>query len=317
MTVESPEEWNRNGTDESPSPVLELVRQWQSIGRPRPLDGRQKALSDRLVMPIVPNLADTLLQVRLTVDRDVAHGRLRFARRAHPYPKGYCQEITRTVASRLPAWLDNHDDVVAANLLAFQTAGGVFTEIWGDLRSQYFQNAIQIGTLYVDVANDTVDTTKPKIEILPLAESGFQSVTTFEHFLLVARRYWGGQFYANTVFPHLAPVLPIIHVAPSRKIALKSGLAPIFGENLINGCGPALAYLMGDQARHNAPPLEIADACRERMGTTGWCSDACREPDWDRLQHSFAHADATPGRYWSPNAFADLIQTVERVTKFR
>ena len=41
-------------------------------------------------------------------------------------------------------------------LRAFLRAGGTLRRVWGDLRGQFFQNAFQLGTLYLDVANDSV-----------------------------------------------------------------------------------------------------------------------------------------------------------------
>jgi hypothetical protein len=40
----------------------------------------------------------------------------------------------------------------------------VLKKVFVLLKGRYFQNALQLGNLYVDVANDTVDTAKPKLE---------------------------------------------------------------------------------------------------------------------------------------------------------
>jgi len=97
---------------------------------------------------------------------------------------------------------------------AFSKAGGSIRQVWGDLRGDYFQNAFQFGGLYVDVANDTVTATKPKIEILPFEESQLVAIRDFRHYAQVASRYWQGEIYPNHLLPALAPYFPWIHIKP-------------------------------------------------------------------------------------------------------
>jgi len=93
-----------------------------------------------------------------------------------PYPLGQCLEISLAVEQRLkavdPAALSGPAQVGHQAWSAFLAVGGTMRRIWGDLRGKYFQNAFLLGTLYVDVSNDTVVPTKPKVEILPFHESG-------------------------------------------------------------------------------------------------------------------------------------------------
>jgi hypothetical protein len=107
-----------------------------------------------------------------------------------------------------------------AALLAFCKAGGSVRQVWGDLRGRYFQNAFQVGGLYVDVANDTVDPAKPPIEILPFAEAGLTAIDDFHHYATVGRRYWQGAFYPNHLVPSLAPYFPWLHINPLHQVAL-------------------------------------------------------------------------------------------------
>ncbi|WP_246148744.1 hypothetical protein [Skermanella pratensis] len=73
----------------------------------------------------------------------------------------------------------------------------------------------------MDVSNDTVVVTKPKVEILPIAESGLVPVRDIEHFRATAQSYWGAAIYANHLVPSLAPLLPMISASPGR---LKPGM---------------------------------------------------------------------------------------------
>jgi hypothetical protein len=138
-----------------------------------------------------------------------------------PYPYGRCEEITRDLHNRLVKRLEHPACAVEFALKGFIGKGGVFRSVWGVLREQYFQNAIQLGDLYVDVSNDTVVVTKPKVEILLMDASCLVSVRDLAHFRQTAERYWGATIYANHLTPPLAPLLPMISASPGR---LRPGL---------------------------------------------------------------------------------------------
>lgn len=133
-----------------------------------------------------------------------------------PYPYGRCEEITQHAFGRLQERLLRPAHPVELALRDFMAAGGWVRSVWGVLREQYFQNALQMGTLYVDVSNDTVVVTKPPVEILPMAASGLVPVQDLAHFRQTAERYWGATLYANHLVPTLAPLLPIVSVSPGR-----------------------------------------------------------------------------------------------------
>ena len=175
-----------------------------------------------------------------------------------PYPYGRCEEITRDLFTRLFQRLAQPAGPVERALRAFVEEGGVLRSVWGVLRGQYFQNALQIGALYVDVSNDTVVVTKPKVEILPIGSSGLVPVRDLDHFRQTAERYWGATLYANHLAPTLAPLLPILSVSPGR-------LAP----GLQSACDYMIALMCRDRFRDAerwletapAPPVEFAAAC--------------------------------------------------------
>lgn len=133
-----------------------------------------------------------------------------------PYPYGRCEEITQHAFARLQERLRQPTHPVERALRDFIAAGGGVRSVWGVLREQYFQNALQFGTLYVDVSNDTVVVTKPPVEILPMAVSGLVPVRDLAHFRQTAERYWGATLYANHLVPTLAPLLPVVSVSPGR-----------------------------------------------------------------------------------------------------
>ena len=123
-----------------------------------------------------------------------------------PYPYGQCLEITQAVQQRLSdateALFQNSPAIRGYRAYtAFRKAGGIMRQVWGDLRGEFFQNAFQVGTLYVDVANDSVTPTKPKVEILPFAEARLTPIADFRHFSRIATAYWKVQIYPNHVLP--------------------------------------------------------------------------------------------------------------------
>jgi len=180
----------------------------------------QAALTRRFLLPVLPELEMLFLSMRAETDREMAA--VAAARRGKSYPYGYCLEITQDVVSNLRARNAAARGPAARAVAAFLKHGGVGKMVWGVLRDRYFQNAIQLGSLYVDVANDSVDPGKPKVEVLPMVESGLELVRDVAHFAGIAERYWGVRCYANTAFPALAPLFPLIIVDPQERVLLQS-----------------------------------------------------------------------------------------------
>lgn len=179
-----------------------------------PVDHRQSVMTSQHFGGETDRLHDYFLALRGEADGEL--GAALPPAGAKPYPYGRCEEITRAVFGRLAARLKRPSHPLEDTILAFSRSGGIVRTVWGALRRQYFQNALQLGALYVDVANDTVVVTKPKIEILPMAESGLEPLRDLEHFSEIAAVYWGASVYANTLVPSLAPILPLVTVSPGR-----------------------------------------------------------------------------------------------------
>jgi hypothetical protein len=68
-----------------------------------------------------------------------------------------------------------------------------------------------LGSLYVDVSNDTVTPTKPKVEILPFVDARFVPIRDFPHFIRIAQRYWKMEIFPNFLLPEIAPYCPLIY----------------------------------------------------------------------------------------------------------
>ena len=164
-----------------------------------------------------------------------------------PYPLGQCLEISLAVAKHLnlidPAGLTDSEKRGYRALKDFLAAGGTMRRIWGDLRGKYFQNAFLVGTLYVDVSNDTVVVTKPKVEILPFHESGMQPIADYAHFARIAEQYWEVSAWPNHVLPVLAPFFPMLTLGSDGAIKLHGAGAYLMSLNLSQAFRPGESFL--------------------------------------------------------------------------
>lgn len=219
-------------------------------GEPRIYRPEEHALTARHLSPVLPALEAFFLAVRARVD-------LLFAatvppKNGKPYPLGQCLEISLAVEERVAqvdaATLSGAALVGQQALAAFLHAGGSMRRIWGDLRGKYFQNAFLIGSLYVDVSNDTVVPTKPKVEILPLESSGLKPIADYHHFAHIARQYWDVETWPNHVLPELAPFFPVLVIYQNGRVELRDEGGYLMTLNFMRALHPGADYLA-------APPI--------------------------------------------------------------
>lgn len=219
---------------------------------------REAALTDRFLTPAIAQIEQTLLSLRAETDHALGGDSAR--RYGKPYPLGYCWEISQDVAERLRKRLARPVSPGERALSTFLRHGGSGRHLWGALREKYFQNAFQFGGLYIDVANDTVDVRKPKIEILPVQESGFAEIEDVPHFARIAGSYWGMRIYANHALPSLAPAFPMIGINPQGHVRLQSSSQ--FMLKLL--CGDGFQRSEQWLALGEAPPAALVEALRAR-----------------------------------------------------
>lgn len=221
---------------------------------PQALDSPiQIALTAHYLLPALAELEAFFLAVRAQVDPVLqAHQPVKLGK---AYPLGQCLEISLAVHKQLRHVDDTRLDGAAARgyaaLKVFLQAGGEFRRVWGDLRGSYFQNAFQLGTLYLDVSNDTVTPTKPKVEILPFAQAQFVAIRDYRHFSQIALNYWQGEIHPNHVLPALAPYCPLIHVSPAGIITFIEATGYMVGLTQSQGFRPSETVL-------SQPPMPLA-----------------------------------------------------------
>lgn len=196
------------------------------------------------------------------------------------YPLGCCKPIRDHGLGRLlePAADDGERPAFRA-VGGFRAAGGIVKGVWGVQKGIYFQNAIQIGDLWCDLANDTVDVKRPAVELCPLAEARFEELSSFEQFAQVAACYWGQEAYPNYLFPELAAVLPVILVSPAGTMRLASPKT-LLPRNIRLDYALAASFLGGgDQAGRRLPEAVLDRLDRACHAGTGWFAAV---PAWCR-----------------------------------
>ncbi|WP_207538011.1 DUF6447 family protein [Sabulicella rubraurantiaca] len=238
----------------SPSVARPLLPQ-----EPAPVSRRVRVLTARHLLPARAALMDLFLALRAETDAEMqgnapaAYGK--------PYPYGYCREITMHVFEALKRRMERPACRESRALQAFLAEGGEGRCVWGILRDTYFQTALQFGALYVDVANDTVVLTKPKVEILPMAEAGLEPVRDAFHFAGIAGSYWGMTLYGNHALPSIAPLVPMIGVMPDGAVSFPSVTVYMAGLFLRDGFRLAEEWL----AAAPPPPEGVTALLRSRV----------------------------------------------------
>ncbi len=227
-----------------------LARDPADVERVLPIDDHQHELTQRYIVPVLPQLEEEFLTVRETVDAKIRRRLEQTHASGAPtapdvYPKGFCLPITVESASEFEARGATHPSAASDAVSAFRRAGGIVTKVWGVLRNLYFQNALQLGSIYFDVANDTVDVTKPKVEYMPMAESGFKNIESYAEFADVAERYWKCEIHPNLHFPRLAPLLPMLRLSHDGVLSLESRIYYMQRMNVDSGFAASQTFVTG------------------------------------------------------------------------
>jgi hypothetical protein len=278
---------------------------------------RQGALTDRFLRPALPGLRALFLELRTGLDTALREAQP--ARGGKPYPLGQCLEITLAVERRLedlaPGQFEGAAAEACAAFLAFRAAGGEVRRAWGDLRGQFFQNALIVGTLYVDVANDTVVTTKPPVEILPFPDADFRPIADYVHFARIAQRYWKHDILPNHLAPELAPYFPLIQISPSGAIRVGPAGSPLLSLTLSQGfhpseralAGPAMPALFFDSLRAALGDAPAAVAADPEQGRAAAIANCIRYRAEARFDSAKAFNRAMVGRQALNGALARLV----------
>lgn len=227
----------------------------------------ERRLTERHLIPALQQIEHCFLEVRRQLDVELAA--LRPMKLGKPYPLGQCLEIALAFETRIQAvdvsQLSEPSTVGYRAFTAFLKAGGSFRQVWGNLRGQYFQNAFQLGSLYVDVSNDTVVPTKPKVEILPFETANFKAIRSYEKFASIAQSYWGVAIYPNHLLPEIAPHCPVIAVYGNGRVHICEATHYMLEMTRSGAFAPSETFLA-------QPPMpqEVFDAARSALRGLGY-----------------------------------------------
>lgn len=294
--------------------LLSSVRYVPLPNEPRVHDqARQAELTARYLLPVLSELEAFFLALRAQVDVPLA--REQPVKLGKAYPLGQCLEISLAVEQRMrsvrqdAAGLAEAAAIGCRAFVAFLKAGGICRQVWGDLRGEFFQNAFQLGTLYLDVSNDTVTPSKPKVEILPFADARFIPVSDFRHFARIAARYWQHRIYPNHVLPELAPYCPLVHVMTSGRIMVCEGTHYMVALAQAGGFASSEAVL-------SDPPMPDEVFQRVRAALAATASPLAAGPEEGRDLAMRACREHRRKRWHaSPRRTNDVIQTVLEINR--
>lgn len=254
-----------------------------------PVDRMQQALTNRFIMPVHQDIFTYLYQLRESLDPELRE-KYPFVTPEKVYPLGRCTEITETVLAALNQRLARPSVPAERAIAAFVRSGGIMRPIWGALRGQFFQNATQLGALYVDVANDTVTVTKPKVEMIPLDQAGIVNIRDLAHFAEIAGKYWNARIIANHVAPSLAPILPMLAVFGDSQARLVSVCDYMIGlmmrdrfrmaEQWVAEMPPVPPEIMAHYRAKLPETLRLADGQDGREAAIAACRQGRAASDW-------------------------------------
>ncbi len=263
-----------------------------------PPDVRMAELSTVFLQPNIDAMIGDLNDLRVKTDGHFLQVRDQMQRGEVPlnaellnklktYPISCCLEITRYMLMLMSAYPAPTSAKGLNALHNFCRAGGQVKRIWGGLRNTYFQNAIQAGTYYVDVANDTVDPNKPKVEIKLISESGFSNLDTYHDYANIGEIYWNCRMVPNWFFPNLAPFFPIITINEVGALRFDSRNVFMFPRNIESKFALAKDFLTHE--RH-------ADYVHKQL-----------LPDLVSRMTKITAVDATHGLFFAPERNLDQL----------
>jgi len=128
------------------------------------------------------------------------------------YPLGCCGHITPWFIDMMPAFAECSPEKYPALARTLEIAQP-FKRLYGIQSSKFFCNGIQLGTIFIDPAADSVKGATEQVIIGDISCSDF---TPLRHLPLIARtleEYWGYEIYPNNIYPVLAFASPLIAVS--------------------------------------------------------------------------------------------------------
>jgi|GEM_PF-1363013 len=290
--------------------VKDLLDSWIDSRDTRPVDETQRDLTAEFLMPDIEVITKELTQFRKEFDKRIKEVLKRMLadmpqqyskdpalRNPKNYPIGFCDTISDGVWVEI---LKNSRFPTTPGMRAlshFSGRGGHLKQIAGIQHGKHFQNALQAGSLFVDTANDTIDKSKPPIEICDLSESGFSNLGDLSLTASVIEEYWGYKILPQTFFPFLTPFYPIVQVSRDGRVEILSITYGMAAKNALSDFKMAEDFIYRSRFSGEVLPPKV----HERIG---------RSFSWDEDNYDFDSGTPRGDILYRGGAPDDLIAEV-------
>ena len=177
----------------------------------------QQKLTQKFVIPIIDKLIDTIKKYREEFDKNylnnitfsnnkVAYGIID----SKEYPKGHCRIIRDGLFEKLK------NNPIIEELIK---KGVIFKEVFVILNNSYTQNGIQLGSLFIDVANDTVNK-QEKIYYKNIKELNYKNLENYNSYYKMLEKYLKLSIYPNIYMPKVANIFPAVAIDSENRCHL-------------------------------------------------------------------------------------------------
>lgn len=263
--------------------VKELLVSWIDSSDARPVDEEQRDLTEEFLVPDLEAITKELAQFRKEFDKRIKDVLKKMMADLHPqyskdpalrnpknYPIGFCDTIANGVWAEVLRNIRFPTTPGMRALSHFSGRGGHLKKIAGIQHGKHFQNALQAGSLFVDVANDTIDKSKPPIEICELSESGFSNMGDLSLAANVIEEYWGYKILPQRFFPFLSPFYPIVQVSRDGRVEILPITYGMAAKNALSDFKMAEDFIFRSRFSGEVLPPKI----HERIGKSfSWDED--------------------------------------------
>lgn len=176
---------------------------------------KQSKLSEDILTPNIEDIELFLYEVREAVDEEIGY--------PENYPIGECFHIVQKALSVIAE--DNRVPGLGEKAITnFMESGGTLRQVWGAYDDRCFQNMIQAGDYFFDIANDTIEGVDVPVVIRTVKSATYKNVDTIDKFIEIAEKYWEVDVYPNVYFPEIAPTHPLILVYKDGRTDLNSSI---------------------------------------------------------------------------------------------
>ena len=171
---------------------------------------QQRELTQKYILPIMDELMELIISCRKKFDREyleqnsdngvsgsTIYGKIDITH----YPVGHCFIICNGVFEKM-----KQSEMIKELL----KKGVLFKQLFVILDGSYTQNAIQLGNLFIDVANDTVNPQKEAIYCEAIEDINFENLQEYNSYYKMVEKYLNLKLYPNLYLPKIADIFPVI-----------------------------------------------------------------------------------------------------------